>query len=82
MYTSTKGETVKNEHVTPEYVPIARARVARFTRAIPRFASPESHALNATNRLSKFHHGTQLWASQNSFAGLFNFGFFPNMAIS
>ena len=56
-----------------KYVPIARPRVARFTRAIPQSASPASHALPATNRLSKFHHGTQLWASQNSFAGLFNF---------
>ena len=46
---------------------IARARVARFTRAIPRSASPASHALNATNRSSKFHHETKLWASQNIF---------------
>jgi hypothetical protein len=28
--------------------------------------------------LSKFHHGTKLWASQNIFAGRFNFGF-PRM---
>jgi hypothetical protein len=56
-------------------VPIARARVVRFTRAILRSASPVSHALEAKIRLSKFHHGTKLWASQNIFAGLSNIGF-------
>jgi hypothetical protein len=49
------------------YVPIARSCVAWFTRAIPRSAFTASHALNATNSLSKFHHGTKLWASQNIF---------------
>jgi hypothetical protein len=53
-------------------VPIARAHVARFTRAIPQSASPASHALYTTNLLSKFHHGIKLWASQNIFAGIFN----------
>jgi hypothetical protein len=57
------------------YVPIARARDARFTRAIPRSASPTSHASHAKTRLSKFHYGTKLWASQNIFAGLPNIGF-------
>jgi hypothetical protein len=58
-----------------KYVPIARACLARFTRAIPQSASTASHTLKATNRLSKFHHGTKLWASQNIFAGLYLFGF-------
>jgi hypothetical protein len=62
-------------------VPIARACIARFTRAIPRSASPASHALRATNRLSKFHHGTKLWASQNIFPDPIH-NIFPNMAIS
>jgi hypothetical protein len=48
-------------------VPIARVCVARFTRAIPQTTSTASQALHATNRLSKFHHGTKLWASQNIF---------------
>ena len=41
---------------------ITRARVARFTRAIPRSASPASHALSAKNISSKFHYETKLWA--------------------
>jgi hypothetical protein len=48
-------------------VPTARARVARFTRAIPQSASPASYALSAKIRLSKSHHGTKLWALQNIF---------------
>ena len=55
-------------------MPIARACVARFTRAIPRSTSTASQALNAKISLSKFHHGTKLWASQNIFAGLLNIG--------
>jgi hypothetical protein len=58
-----------------KYVPIARACGARFTRAIPQSASTGSHALEAKIRLSKFHHGTKLWASQNIFAGRYLFGF-------
>ena len=53
-------------------MPIARVHVARFTRAIPQSASPASHALAATICLSKSHHASKLWASQNSFAGIFN----------
>ena len=56
-------------------MPKARARVARFTRAIPQSASTASHALDAKIRLSKSHHGPKLWASQNIFAGLLLFGF-------
>ena len=56
-------------------MPIARARVARFTRAIPQSASTASHALDAKIRLSKSHHGPKLWALQNIFAGLPNIGF-------
>jgi hypothetical protein len=56
-------------------VPIARPRVTLFTRAIPRSASVAFHVLQATNRLSKFYHGTNLWASQNIFSDLFKIGF-------
>ena len=65
-----------------KYVPIARPRVARFTRAIPRSASAASRILHAKIRLSKSHHGPELWASQNIFAGRTTFEFWPNMAIS
>jgi hypothetical protein len=34
-----------------------------------------SRALFAKTCLSKFHHDTKLWASQNIFAGLSNIGF-------
>ena len=54
-------------------MPIARARVARFTRAIPRSASTASYASHAKIRLSKSRHGPKLWASQNIFAGLICF---------
>ena len=57
-------------------MPIARARVARFTRAIPRSASTASYILNAKLILSKYRHGPKLWASQNIFAGKYLFGFF------
>ena len=50
-------------------MPIALARVARFTRATPRSAFTASYALHAKIRLSKSHHGPKLWASQNIFAG-------------
>jgi hypothetical protein len=56
-------------------VPIARVRVAQFARAIPQSASTASHDLQAENILPKSTHGTKLWASQNIFAGHFNFGF-------
>ena len=56
-------------------MPIALARVARFTRAIPQSASPASDNLYAKIRLSKFHHATKLWVSQNIFAGHYLFGF-------
>jgi hypothetical protein len=56
-------------------MPIARARVARFTRAIPQYESPASHGLLAKIRLSKFHYGAKLWPSPNIFAGLPNIGF-------
>ena len=62
-------------------MPIARARFARFTCAIPRSASTASHLLVEKIRLSKSHHGPKLWASQNIFAGPTTFGFWPNMAI-
>jgi hypothetical protein len=63
-------KVIRNNKNTKVYA--NSARVARFTRAIPRSASPASHALHEKNRLSKFHHGTKLWASQNIFAGIFN----------
>ena len=68
--------------MTRKYVPIARARFARFTRAIPQSASTASHALEAKLRLSKSHHGPKLWASQNIFPDQTTFDFWPNMAIS
>ena len=52
-----------------KYVPIARPRIVRFTRAIPRSASTASHVLPAKIRLSKSRHATKLWALQNIFAG-------------
>jgi hypothetical protein len=48
-------------------VPKARARVARFTRAIPQSASTASHTLDAKIRLSKSHYAPKLWALQNIF---------------
>jgi hypothetical protein len=33
-------------------------------------------------RLSKYHYGPKLWASQNIFAGWITFEFWPKMAIS
>ena len=69
-----KGKQLKIDTVSMcQY--IARSRVARFTRAIPQFASPASHALDAKIRLSKSHHGPKLWALENIFAGLLNIGF-------
>jgi hypothetical protein len=56
-------------------VPIARPRVARFARAIPQSASAAFHVLNAKLRLPKSNHGPKLWASQNTFAGHYLFGF-------
>ena len=53
-------------------MPKARARFAQFTRAIPRSASPASHALHAKIRSSKSRHGPKLWALPNIFAGHFN----------
>ena len=58
-----------------KYVPIARARVARFTCTIPQSASTASHNLHAKPRLPKSNHGTKLWASHNIFAGHYSFGF-------
>jgi hypothetical protein len=49
FYTKIKGDQLKSEQ---KYVPKARARVARFTRAILQSASTASHALQATNGLS------------------------------
>jgi hypothetical protein len=72
----TKGSQVKN-WVRKYDVPIARARVARLTRAIPRSVFAASHNQHAKILLSKSRHGTKLWASQNIFAGLFNFDFGP-----
>jgi hypothetical protein len=65
-----------------KYVPIARPRVARFTRAIPQSAPAVFHVLDTKIRSSKFHHGPKLWASQNIFGGRITFDFWPNMAIS
>jgi hypothetical protein len=50
-----------------KYMPIARPRVARFTRVIPQSASAAFHVLYAKFCLSKYHHETKLWASQNIF---------------
>jgi hypothetical protein len=58
-----------------KYVPIARTHVARFTRAIPQSPSLAFHVSYAKIRLSKSHHETKLWASQNIFAGHDLFGF-------
>ena len=58
-----------------KYVPKARARFARFTRAIPRSASTASYALDAKIRLSKSRHGPELWALPNNFAGPITFDF-------
>ena len=63
-------------------MPIARARVARFTRETPRSASAVYYVLHAEIRLSKSHHRPKLWASQNIFAGQTTFDFCPNIAIS
>jgi hypothetical protein len=69
----------KNKLITWVCANSARARIARFTRAIPRSASPASHDLYTKFSLSKFHHGPKLWASQSIFD---HFWFCPNMAIS
>jgi hypothetical protein len=60
---------------TGTYVPIARPRVARFTRAIQQSASAVFHILNANTYLSKSHHGPKLLASQNNFAGKYTYLF-------
>jgi hypothetical protein len=64
---NSKGDPFTDWLQYRKYVLIARVRVARFTRAIPQSASPASHALLVTKGLSKFHHGTKLWVSQNIF---------------
>jgi hypothetical protein len=64
------------------YTNSLRVRCAIYSRdtAIRIYSVPAP--FKRKNRLSKFHHGTKLWASQNIFAGLHLFDFCPNMAIS
>ena len=56
-------------------MPIARARVERFTSAIPQSASAASHVLYAKICLSKSRNGPKLWALPNIFAGRNTFDF-------
>jgi hypothetical protein len=67
------GLTRRSRRDGPLRAIYSRNTAIRFS-SVPRFKSKTLFV--------KFHHGTKLWASQNIFASRFNFGFFPNMAIS
>jgi hypothetical protein len=64
-----------------KYVPIARARVARFTRAIPQFASTVSHNSPAENIFSKSNMG-ESYESRKIFLPAIICLDFPNTAIA